>query len=64
MFYNVCRNKKIYAVFFNLIQCFCIINKRVVKVGDSIQGAKVVSISSGKVLLNFQGEPMTLLAPD
>ncbi len=39
---------------------YCIINNRIVKVGDSIQGAKLLNVSQNSVKLDYQGKEMAL----
>ncbi|MBI3252197.1 MAG: hypothetical protein HYZ52_02605 [Candidatus Omnitrophica bacterium] len=52
------------GIVFSRQESFCIINKRVAKVGDRIQGARVVSISEREVSLDYQGEPIVLQSAD
>ncbi|HTL69825.1 MAG TPA: hypothetical protein VL404_00895 [Candidatus Eisenbacteria bacterium] len=39
---------------------YCIINDRVVKVGESVQGARVTGVSPDEVKLDYQGETIVL----
>ncbi len=39
---------------------YCIINNQIVKVGDSIQGAKLISVSQDSAKLNYEGKEISL----
>ena len=39
---------------------YCIINSRIVKVGDTIRGAKLLAVSQNSVRLDYQGQEMAL----
>lgn len=39
---------------------YCIINNQVLKIGEAVQGARLVSINGNEVVLDFQGEKIIL----
>ena len=39
---------------------YCILNNKIVKTGDSVQGARLVSVSKNTVKLDYQGQEMLL----
>ena len=41
-------------------ESYCIINNKVIKVGDAIQGAKLLSVSQNSVKLDYQGKEIAL----
>ncbi|MBI4432609.1 MAG: general secretion pathway protein GspB [Candidatus Omnitrophica bacterium] len=51
------------GIMFSPDRSWCIINDKVVTVGDKIQGAKLTRITPEKVTLDYQGEPVILYSP-
>lgn len=41
-------------------ESYCIINNKIIKVGDTVQGAKLLSVSRNRVTLDYQGKPVSL----
>ena len=41
-------------------ESYCIINNKIVKVGDTVQGAKLLSVSHNLVTLDYQGKAVSL----
>ena len=39
---------------------YCIINNRIIKVGDTVQGARLLTVSQNSVRLDYQGQEMAL----
>mgnify|MGYP001558366866 CR=1 FL=1 len=39
---------------------YCILNNKIVKVGDTVQGAKLVAVSRNEAKLDYQGQEMLL----
>ena len=48
------------GIVYSAQQSYCIINNRIVKTGDTIQGAKLVNVSQNTVTLDYQGKEMML----
>ena len=40
-----------------------IINNKVVKIGDTVEGARIINIDRQKIIVSFEGEQYTLLSP-
>lgn len=51
------------GIVFSPERSYCIINDKIVTVGDKVQGAKLVRITPEKVTLDYQGEPLILYSP-
>jgi len=49
------------GVFFEQDQGYALINNQILRIEDTIQGAKVEEITLGKVVLEFEGRKITLL---
>jgi type II secretory pathway component PulC len=49
------------GVFFQQGQGYALINNQILKIEDTIQGAKVEEISLEKVILEFEGRKITLI---
>ncbi len=41
-------------------EAYCIINNKIAKAGDTVNGAKLISVSRNTVTLDYQGKAMTL----
>ncbi len=48
------------GIFFEKDKAYCIINNRILKDGDSIEGAKIVKIMMEKVILDSKGKEIIL----
>ncbi|MFA5286929.1 MAG: general secretion pathway protein GspB, partial [Candidatus Omnitrophota bacterium] len=49
------------GIFFQQDKGYALINNQILKVGDTIQGAKVEEINLDKVILEFEGRKITLI---
>ncbi len=54
-------NFNLSGIVYNPEEAYCIINDKIIKVGDQVGGAKLVSITPEKVVLDYQGEIITLV---
>ena len=52
------------GIVYSTTDSYCIINNKIVKIGDEVDGAKLVSISLREVILEYHGEKVTLAVSD
>lgn len=55
------RNFSLSGIVYSPKESYCIINDRIVKVGEFVSGAKLLSITPEKVVLEYQGQTIQLV---
>ncbi len=50
------------GIVYNPKESYCILNDNIVKVGERVSGAKLLAITPEKVVLDYQGETISLVA--
>ncbi len=50
------------GIVYNPKESYCILNDKIVKIGERVSGAKLLAITPEKVVLDYQGETISLVA--
>ena len=53
-------NFNLTGIVYSAADSFCIINDRVIKVGEIVQGAKLINVGPNEVTLDYKGDKLQL----